>query len=164
MVGKSGTLLVDMLNNYGITLYDYCITNVVQCRPPDNADPTTEQMDQCLEHFWLYLDIIKPKFMITVGRISSQRIIFGTVNSKVAISSLEGKSYFPVNYPGIEVIPLTHPAAILRNPTKMPQYEARVEQICKYLREKHKEAGIPLHMPEVIDVDARIYKRYIRND
>jgi len=157
MVGKSGSLLVSLLEKYGLTLYDYCIVNVVQCRPPDNADPTSEQMDQCLEHFWMYLDIVKPKYIISVGRISTQRIIYGTVNSKIPISTMEGKVLDSPNYPGIKIYPIMHPAAILRNPHKMDDYERRIEILCNSIREDHIKNNLQLRVKEVIKIEEKVF-------
>jgi len=110
-VGNAGALLNQLLSSINMDRSKVYITNVVHFRPPENRDPTPEE----LQAFKPYLDgiigIISPKVVVTLGRFSMAKFLPG-----VTISRVHGKPS-QLNRQGNEiwVIPMYHPAAGLRS-------------------------------------------------
>ena len=109
-VGKSGQLLRDFIKKAGLT--DYYITNIVKCRPPDNRDPEQDEIDACEEWIKKEFLYIKPKFIVTVGRISTQAFLG---DPKAKITKIRGEIY---DFGAFKMMPVLHPAYILRYPEK----------------------------------------------
>jgi len=107
-VGRSGKLLDDMLFEIGLDRSSVSILNIVKCRPPENRDPTYVEIAQC-SSYWLnpQLDIIKPKIVVTLGRVALNYFI-----SSAQITKVAGE---PQELPQFTLLPLFHPAYILRN-------------------------------------------------
>lgn len=109
-VGKSGKELDKWLNHLGLTRDQVYITNIVKCRPPENRDPTPEESYRCLA-FYLYeqIKLIKPKVICTLGRPAAQSLLM----TDIPITKIVNQEWQFFQTP---LIPLFHPAYILRNP------------------------------------------------
>jgi DNA polymerase len=110
-VGNAGSFLNQLLQSIELPRKDVFITNVVNYRPPENRDPSPEEINAFKPYIDKMIEIIKPKVIITLGRFSMAKFIPG-----VKISDVHGKKQ-NVNWKGREivVIPMYHPAAGLRN-------------------------------------------------
>ena len=108
-VGRAGLLLNEMLKSIGLSRDAIFIANILKCRPPNNRDPKTEEVNQCLNHLLQQIALLQPKLILTVGRISTQTLL----NKKEALSRLRGNTY---HYHDIPVIATYHPAYLLRSP------------------------------------------------
>lgn len=110
-VGKAGQYLDKWLDAIGLSRHTNCfIGNVVKCRPPMNRDPQPDEIGACLPFLERQIAIIKPKFILTVGRISSTVLI----GQEAGIGRLRGLTYC---FKGIPLIPTYHPSAVLREPS-----------------------------------------------
>ena len=110
-VGKAGQYLDKWLEAIGLSRHTNCfIGNVVKCRPPMNRDPQPDEIAACLPYLERQIALIKPKFILTVGRISSA-VLSG---QEAGIGRLRGRTY---SFRGIPLIPTYHPSAVLRDPT-----------------------------------------------
>ena len=85
------------------------IGNIVKCRPPGNRDPKPSESDACMPYLREQLELIRPKTILSVGRIASGLLI----GTSAGIGRLRGKTYY---YDGIPLIPTYHPSGVLRNP------------------------------------------------
>lgn len=107
-VGRSGklldTLLLEEMNMDRSSCY---ISNVVKCRPPENRDPKSEEIEACRPYLEKQLEIIEPKVIITLGNFATRLLL----DTKIGITKLRGKTY---EYLGCSLIPTFHPAAALR--------------------------------------------------
>jgi len=109
-VGRAGQYLDKWMEAIGLNRQEYIfLANIVKCRPPGNRDPLEDEIALCLPYLERQVALLKPKLILTVGRISSQVL----THSNLGIGKLRGKSY---EYQGIELIPTYHPSAVLRNP------------------------------------------------
>lgn len=111
-VGASGKFLDEMLARAGLKREDIYITNIVKYRPPENRDPSPEEITAC--EGWLHaeLNFIKPKVIVTLGRYSLNHFI-----PDVKIGDVHGTAFYK-NIPGLgECIffALYHPATALYN-------------------------------------------------
>lgn len=140
-VGQAGKLLEELLAEIGLTRDDVWIGNVVKCRPPNNRDPRPEEIAACAGYLERQIAVLAPKCIATLGRYSMEKFFPGA-----KITRAHGQA----RRDGDRVlIPLYHPAYILRNMAtmpdavrdmqKIPRLLARLEQV---LREEA-EAGMP---------------------
>lgn len=110
-VGPAGKLLDRLLGLINIKREDVFITNVVMHRPPENRDPTPEEIAAYQPYLDRIIEIISPKVVITLGRFSMGKFL-----PTATISKVHGKP-FHLNWNGLDllVVPMYHPAAALRN-------------------------------------------------
>jgi len=113
-VGAAGKILNEMLSRAGISRSDAYITNVVKCRPPENRDPLPSEIKTCTPYLDRQIKIIKPKFLVTLGRHAASHILSKAGIETEGITKIHGGIY-EANLLGFEVfiIPVYHPAAAL---------------------------------------------------
>ena len=111
-VGKAGQLLNGILRDGGKiqrdTLY---ITNMIKCRPPENRNPSREEMSACNEFLEAQLLLLHPDIVVTLGNIPTQWLLKTTSG----ISNLRGQWF---NWRGIKLFPMFHPSFLLRNDSR----------------------------------------------
>jgi len=116
-VGRAGQLLNKILEAIHFKREDVYICNILKCRPPNNRDPQPEEVRQCEPYLWKQLEIIKPKIILCLGRISAQ-VLLKTADS---LTKLRENVH---DYRGIPLLVTYHPAALRRNPNwKRPTWE-----------------------------------------
>lgn len=71
-VGASGRLLTTWLTDLGIPREKVYIANIAKCRPLDNRDPEPEEVATCSPFLRRQIQIIQPKLLLAVGKVSSQ--------------------------------------------------------------------------------------------
>lgn len=110
-VGPAGKLLDRLLNLIGIKRSEVFITNVVMHRPPENRDPSPEEIAAYQPYLDGVIEIISPSLVVTLGRFSMAKFLPTAVISKV-----HGQM-FPIDWHGqsFGVVPMYHPAAALRS-------------------------------------------------
>jgi DNA polymerase len=74
-VGRSGSVLDDALQDAGIARTDVRITNCVRCRPPENRDPHTDELQNCRGHLERELDHVDPELIVTLGKVPSEHLL-----------------------------------------------------------------------------------------
>ena len=116
--GASGKMLDSLLESVGLERGDVYITNIVNDRPPENRDPSKEEIK--LYSYFLDKQIkqIQPKIIATLGRFSMEYIMrhFGLEDKIEPISQAHGKSFETnFSYGKVKIIPLYHPAVALYN-------------------------------------------------
>jgi DNA polymerase len=116
-VGRAGQLLNKILEAIRFKREDVFICNILKCRPPNNRDPLQEEVDACEPHLWKQIELINPKLILCLGRISAQVLL----KTNATLTELRTKVH---NYRGIPMMVTYHPAALLRNPHwKRPTWE-----------------------------------------
>ncbi len=108
-VGRSGKLLTKMLEAIGLSRDDVFICNVLKCRPPNNRDPKSDEIKQCSIYLDKQLEILKPKYILALGRISAKRILEKDLTMKDFRKEIHV-------FKNIPVMVTYHPSALLRNP------------------------------------------------
>ena len=128
-VGRGGQLLDKMLAAVDLDRHkNIYIANIVKCRPPKNRDPLPDEQEQCIKWLRKQFAVLRPKIIVCLGRIAAAKII----KPDIKITKEHGM-FFEKN--GILMMPVLHPAALLRNPNNKP---AAFEDFLK-LQEKIKE-------------------------
>ncbi|MGB9561232.1 MAG: uracil-DNA glycosylase [bacterium] len=116
-VGRAGQLLDRILAAIKLTRSDVYIANILKCRPPNNRDPLPNEITLCLPYLLKQIEIIKPKLICCLGRISAQVLL----NTQEPMNKLRGVVH---HYKGVPLIATYHPAALLRNDSlKRPTWE-----------------------------------------
>ncbi|MBV9787863.1 MAG: uracil-DNA glycosylase [Chloroflexi bacterium] len=124
-VGQAGQLLQELLDEIGLTRNDVWIGNVVKCRPPGNRDPQPEEIAACAGYLERQIDLLQPKLIATLGRFSMEKFFPGA-----RITRVHGKA----KRDGTRVlIPLFHPAYVLRNMAAMPDAIRDIRKIPRLL-------------------------------
>ncbi len=116
--GRAGDILDELLSSVGIKRENVYVTNIVKDRPPENRDPTPEEILVYGPFLDRQIEILKPKILATLGRYSMVYIMerFGLKEKILPISSMHGKVFEAVaSYGEISVIPLYHPAVAIYN-------------------------------------------------
>jgi len=108
-VGRAGQLLTLMLNAIHLKREDVFIANVLKCRPPNNRDPQSEEIEKCEPYLLRQIDLISPKLIITLGRFASASLL----RTNEALGKLRTDVH---QYNNVPLIVMYHPAALLRNP------------------------------------------------
>ena len=113
-VGRAGQLLDKMFAAIGLSRdaidleHAIYITNVVPWRPPQNRDPSPDEIEMMLPFLQRHVELAAPDVIIAMGNISCSAIL-----GQKGISRLRGtwaKAF------GVDVLPMFHPAYLLRNP------------------------------------------------
>lgn len=112
-VGAAGKLLDQMLSIIDLNRENCYITNIVKCRPPNNADPLDEEQDACIGYLRNQVALIRPKIIVCLGRIAARRII----DPDYRITKEHGQ-WFLNN--GVYMTAIYHPSALLRDQSKRP--------------------------------------------
>lgn len=114
-VGKAGQLLDKILNQINLPRQDIYIANIIKCRPPLNRNPQTDECAACLDYLRNQVILIKPKIIVLLGSVALKNIL----GASYKITSSRGKW---VEIKQIKYLPTWHPAALLRDENKIPDF------------------------------------------
>ena|SRR5690554_6734167 len=129
-VGRAGKLLDQIMEAIQLKRDDIYIANILKHRPPDNRDPKAEERTRSLPYLLRQIEIINPKLILCVGRISATTLL----GNDLALKDMRQK-FHPFH--GRELMATYHPAALLRNPNwKRPTWED-----IQMLRKRYDELG-----------------------
>ncbi len=115
-VGRGGQLLRKLIGELGWREQDVYITNIVKRRPPDNRDPSPEEIEAYRPYLARQIEIINPKVIVPLGRFSMNYFL-----PEAKISRDQGRAF------KIEerlIVPMFHPAAALRSTGVLDQFRA----------------------------------------
>jgi DNA polymerase len=107
-VGQAGRLLDQMIFALGFSRTEVYIGNVVKCRPPSNRDPEPDEMSACSDFLDRQIELIKPSVLVALGRIAARRL----TGTEKPMGALRGRW---TSYRDIPLMPIFHPAYLLRN-------------------------------------------------
>ena len=112
-IGRAGKLLNEFLKSIGLNRDLVFIVNTIKCRPPENRDPETVEINACSDYLDQQINIIKPKVLVLLGKIAANRLL----GEDIPMSELRLKKFFIDKY-DIPIIVFYHPAYILRSPSQ----------------------------------------------
>jgi len=113
-IGRAGKLLDKIITACGLKRSDVFIGNILKCRPPDNRDPSAEEIISCLPYLQRQIEIINPEVIVALGAHAARTLL----NTNKPIGQLRGQ--FHQYYSGlgrapIKLMPTYHTAYLLRN-------------------------------------------------
>jgi len=107
-VGRAGELLTKIIKAMKFERESVYITNVIKCRPPENRDPKSHEIEACEGYLFKQIELISPKVIVTLGNVPTRFFL----NTKTGITSLRGRFH---TYKGIRIMPTFHPSYLVRN-------------------------------------------------
>ena len=129
-VGQAGKILDELLASVGLSREEVYITNMVKCRPPNNRDPYSTEVEACKKYLDEQIHLVNPRIIITLGRFALENFFPG---AKIGKERGKAKAWG-----GRTIFPVYHPAAVLHNPglkdklfedfDKLPQVVADARQ------------------------------------
>ncbi|MDU9005675.1 uracil-DNA glycosylase [Sedimentitalea todarodis] len=127
-VGRAGQLLDRMLAAVNLSREaSVYITNVLPWRPPQNRDPKPEEIAMMRPFLQRHVELAAPELIVLMGNISCQAVL-----GKRGITRLRGtwaEAY------GRPVLPMWHPAYLLREPIAKRETWADLLSLQARLRE-----------------------------
>lgn len=106
-VGAAGRVIQQLIEYVGFSLDEVYFTNLCLCRPPENRDPTAQEIRCCWGRLTSELAKINPQYIVTLGAIPS-KTMFGRY-----ISLNKHRSHILEATTGHQGIITYHPAALL---------------------------------------------------
>ena len=128
--GTAGKVLDELLKHVGMLRSSIYITNIVKDRPPENRDPTPEEIRVYGPFLDEQIEIIQPKIIVTLGRYAMGYVMkkFGKEMELEPIGKAHGKAYdAQASYGAIKIVTLYHPCVAVYNPHNLPNLKKDFE-------------------------------------
>nr|WP_246363150.1 uracil-DNA glycosylase [Deinococcus budaensis] len=115
--GAAGELLDRILAAVDLSRGDAYLTTVVQCRPPGDRAPHPLEVETCTA-LWLRprLGLLRSRVILSLGNTATQHLL----GTRQGITQLRGRWYAYGGSHGTLLMPLFHPAYLLRETTRIP--------------------------------------------
>ncbi len=110
-VGRAGQLLDQILDSVGMDRDTVYVTNMVKYRPPGNRNPTPAEISASEAVLLEEIRLVNPQVIAPLGNVPTQYLL----GTREGITKLHGRW---AEFRGIRVMPLYHPAYLLRNPSR----------------------------------------------
>ncbi len=111
-VGRAGQLLEKILASVKLdSEQDVYIANINKCRPPDNRNPTTEEIKACKPYLLEQIRLVDPKIILLTGATALK----GLLAEKRGITKIRGQW---IEWSGRLCMPIFHPSYLLRNSSR----------------------------------------------
>ena len=114
-IGRTGELLNKMLLSINLDRDNVYISNVVNYRPPENRNPSKEEINRYLPYLIKHIELINPQILILLGSTALNAVI-GDDN---IISDVRGKWIEKkIGNCSTLVMATFHPAFLMRQPAQ----------------------------------------------
>lgn len=110
-VGRAGQLLDKILASVDLAREEAYVTNLVKRRPPENRNPSREEIAASAPLLVDQIKAIRPRLIAPLGNVPTRWFL----ETQEGITTLHGTWH---DWNGIRVMPLYHPAYLLRNPSR----------------------------------------------
>ncbi len=135
-VGRAGKFMNRCLQDLDIDRSQIYITNIVKCRPPENRDPASEEMDACEPYLRKQVRLVDPDVIVSMGSVASKRL----TRSSKRISQMRGQWFrYEDQTP---VMPTFHPAYLLRNRSAIKEFRRDVKKIFQHIDRRSLIGGL----------------------
>lgn len=117
-IGPSGQVFDRLLQSAGIDRKSVFMTNLVKCMLPKNRKPTMNEIESCSPFLDDEIVIIQPQIIVPLGYYATRSILIkyhaDPSTAEMSFKSVNGQL---LNLEGMKIFPLTHPSALLYNPS-----------------------------------------------
>ena len=105
----SGRKIRELLADAGFSHEDCYFTNAVKCHPPENRDPTAEELGNCRPYLLEEVETVEPAAVVTTGKHATETVLAMDDESLDGFleSVLEPRDSDTL---GVPVVPLLHPS------------------------------------------------------
>ncbi|MEI8249238.1 MAG: uracil-DNA glycosylase [Candidatus Taylorbacteria bacterium] len=134
--GTAGKVLDALLAYIKINRESIYITNIVKDRPPENRDPTPQEIKIYGPFLDRQVEIMKPRVIVALGRYAMGYIMerFGIGEQLQPISEAHGKVYkAQTTYGTVDIVTLYHPCVAVYNPKNLPTLKKDIKILKKYV-------------------------------
>ncbi len=134
-VGRAGDLLTRMIVAMGLRREDVYICNVLKCRPPQNRDPSADEIVSCRPYLFEQLSIIQPEVIVALGAPAARTLL----DTTESIGRLRGRFHdFHISGSAMTgdptpLMPTYHPAYLLRSPDQKAKAWSDLQAVMKRL-------------------------------
>lgn len=135
-VGAAGKLLTKLLESVGLSRDEIYIANVIKCRPPENRNPQTDEIETCKPFLLQQIQLINPKLVCSLGNFAMQTLL----EKKIGITKVRGQVF---RLPEFILFPLLHPAAALHQGNLMTPLREDFQKLKQILDEMSQEPEQP---------------------
>ena len=129
-VGRSGEVLDSALRDNGLARSDVRITNCVRCRPPENRDPTAEELENCRPYLHREIDAVDPTVIVALGKVPSEHLLERSVGVTAEAGSVNDAR---IAGAARRVLVCVHPAATLYDPSQRETFENAIGAAVEFL-------------------------------
>jgi DNA polymerase-1 len=155
-IGESGKILDNVFAELDIDRDDVYITNAVKCATPvENKKPGKKELAACRKYLQKEIEKINPNVVGCMGAVALEAVLQRTGITKLQNNVFESEEF------GVKVVPVLHPAYILRNPGAYRNLQKGMEIIrqesyrkekVKYTKVKtnHVDASTPRQIDKVL--------------
>ena len=133
-VGAAGKFLDEMLASIKLKCEDVYIANVCKCRPPENRDPSPEEIATCWPWLLQQIRIIQPKLIVTLGRHSMERFLTGGKISEMhgtlvqkTISGVGKQNFYTLYHPAAALYNGSMRKTLLEDFSKIPKVLKKIK-------------------------------------
>ncbi|MDE1974975.1 MAG: uracil-DNA glycosylase [Patescibacteria group bacterium] len=139
--GAAGKFLDTLIEGIGLKREQVYITNIVKDRPPENRDPTPEEIAMYSPFLDRQVKIIKPRVIATLGRLSMGYVMrrYDLDLELEPISKIHGKTFETAfidennEQQPLTIVTLYHPASALYNGGMRDTHKKDFEVLKKFL-------------------------------
>ncbi|MHA1968862.1 MAG: uracil-DNA glycosylase [Candidatus Hodarchaeales archaeon] len=129
-VGKSGQILNEFLGKINLSRDTVFISNIIKCRPPNNRDPSSEEIASCAPFLSQQMKLLSAKIVVTLGRFSTKFFHEEFTSMSEIVGKIIQKDEF-------YLLPMFHPATCLYHPQKYrPLFERDFYVLKNILKDK----------------------------
>lgn len=137
--GAAGKNLAKLLEKIGLKKEDIYIANILKCRPPQNRNPTTEEIKTHTPWLLKQIKEMKPKIICSLGNYATKFFLAKThieeMKNQPRITTVHGKiQNIEIDGIKIKLIPLFHPAAIIYRRHLEPQWLEDMKIVKKFCK------------------------------
>ena len=121
-IGPSGQVFNKLLQIAEIERESVYMTNLVKCILPKNRKPKLNEIELCSSFLNDEIEIIQPQIIVPLGYYATRSIIIkyqaDPSKAEMSFKNINGQLLF---LDEMKIFPLTHPAALLYNPSFEPK-------------------------------------------
>lgn len=121
----SGRLLDKIFALANIKKEDIYLSNAVKCRLPNLRSPKDSELENCKSHILEEIKIIKPEIIVPMGSFATKTFLWN-------FWKLENVVYKEFDFQWIKIIPMFHPAYIMRWIWDRDKYINKMIELFKY--------------------------------
>jgi len=108
--GRSGEVLTNMIENVlGFKTEELYITHCIKCKTLGAKRPSISEYNSCSAYLFAQIEFIQPKIIVTLGDDAYSHLTHDTGNFENVRGHL-------IDFKNYKLIPIYHPAHLLKNP------------------------------------------------
>ncbi len=121
-IGPSGQIFNKLLHAAGIDRDVVFMTNLIKCILPKNRKPKMNEIELCSQFLDEEILIIQPEVIVPLGYYATHSILTkyhaDPLTQEMSFKNINGQLLI---LDGMKVFPVTHPSALLYNPSFEPE-------------------------------------------